>query len=290
MSMKIFKFIFFISLAAFPKIIESSSINETTFAFWDKADVQLFYIKPDKVDKNTQFLFVIHGNSRNAKDYLKAWIPYIKNKNIIVVAPRFEKKYFRYFFLLQTANSSGELNVNEKDYIDDSLSLFFNYFKDRYSLDINKYKIFGHSAGAQFAHRYMLLSNDYRISNVVLANAGWYTFLDNNKFPYGITKSPIKITSERVRWFMSNKTSLLIGSEDIDLKSVNDSPGANNQGRTRVDRANNYFNNLALIGEKNNVPFRWKFYEIKGVDHDYKKMSQAAQNILLNDVAGNDFN
>ena len=61
MNMKIFKFIFLISLAAFPKIIESSSINETTFAFWDKADVQLFYIKPDKVDKNTQFLFVSHN-------------------------------------------------------------------------------------------------------------------------------------------------------------------------------------------------------------------------------------
>ena len=45
--------------------------------------------------------------------------------------------------------------------------------------------MFGHSAGAQFTHRYMLLSKDKRISNAVVANAGWYTFINNAKFPYG---------------------------------------------------------------------------------------------------------
>ena len=116
--------------------------------------------------------------------------------------------------------------------------------------------MFGHSAGAQFTHRYMLLSKDKRISNAVVANAGWYTFINNAKFPYGIKNSPIIISDEDLRWFMSNKVNLLIGSEDIGSKSVNSSKGAKLQGITRVDRASNYFNSLITSAEDKRLCFK----------------------------------
>jgi len=185
-------FIFLIFLLA--PYAGATEIKKTTYAYWDKPDVEIFYITPKKIDKDTQLLFVIHGNSRNAEDYITAWIPYIKNKNIIVVAPQFNKNSFRYFFLLESATSSGKINNNPDDYINKSISSFFNFFQSKFSLSTNKYKMFGHSAGAQFTHRYMLLSNDKRISSAVIANAGWYTFLNGASFPYGIQESPIDIT------------------------------------------------------------------------------------------------
>jgi hypothetical protein len=279
--MKNFRFSTFIFLIIFSQYGYSAEIKQTTFAFWDKPDVELFYLSPQNINKDTEVLFVIHGNSRNAKDYLKKWSPLIENKNIIVVAPLFTRESYRYFFLLESASSSGKVNNNSSDYLNNSISLFFNFFKNKFSLSNNTYKMYGHSAGAQFIHRYMLLSNDYRISNTVIANAGWYTFLNGSRFPYGIKDTPINIPSERVRWFMSSKTALLIGGSDTELQSLNTSKGAMRQGNNRLERANNYFSTLILLGEENKIPFRWSFHLIKDVAHSNAQMTPAAAKILL---------
>ena len=278
--LKIFLYVLFF-LASYTNATE---IKQTTYAYWNKPDIELFYITPKKIDKDTELLFVMHGNDRNAKDYISAWIPYIKNKNIIVVAPRFDKRNYRYFFLLESANSSGVINNNSNDYINSSISSFYNFFKSKFSLHTNKYMMFGHSAGAQFTHRYMLFSKDKRISNAVVANAGWYTFLNGADFPYGINNSPIDITPSDIRWFMSNRSTLLIGGNDISLNDVNSSRGAINQGRTRLDRANNYFNVMIDIADKENIPLRWTYKVVDRVGHDYKKMTFQAAKILLQDV------
>jgi pimeloyl-ACP methyl ester carboxylesterase len=271
-------------LLVLPMYVSSSEIKQATFAYWDKPDVEIFYITPEEINEDTKVLFVIHGNSRNAEDYLSAWIPHIKNKNVIVAAPQFNKANFSNFFLLEMAESSGNVNKDKSKYINNSISLFFNYIKSKFSLDIETYSMFGHSAGAQFTHRYMLLSKDKRISNAVVANAGWYTFISNADFPYGIKSSPIIISDEHLRWFMSNKVNLLIGSEDIGSKSLNSSKGAKLQGITRVDRANSYFNSLITKAEDSNYALRWNYRVLDNVDHDFKKVTPYAASILLREI------
>jgi pimeloyl-ACP methyl ester carboxylesterase len=271
-------------LLVLPIYVSSSEIKQATFAYWDKPDVEIFYITPEEINEDTKVLFVIHGNSRNAEDYLSAWIPHIKNKNVIVAAPQFNKANFSNFFLLEMAESSGNVNKDKSKYINNSISLFFNYIKSKFSLDIETYSMFGHSAGAQFTHRYMLLSKDKRISNAVVANAGWYTFISNADFPYGIKSSPIIISDEHLRWFMSNKVNLLIGSEDIGSKSLNSSKGAKLQGITRVDRANSYFNSLITKAEDSNYALRWNYRVLDNVDHDFKKVTPYAASILLREI------
>ena len=271
-------------LLVLPIYVSSSEIKQATFAYWDKPDVEIFYITPEEINEDTKVLFVIHGNSRNAEDYLSAWIPHIKNKNVIVAAPQFNKANFSNFFLLEMAESSGNVNKDKSKYINNSISLFFNYIKSKLSSDIETYSMFGHSAGAQFTHRYMLLSKDKRISNAVVANAGWYTFISNADFPYGIKSSPIIISDEHLRWFMSNKVNLLIGSEDIGSKSLNSSKGAKLQGITRVDRANSYFNSLITKAEDSNYALRWNYRVLDNVDHDFKKVTPYAANILLREI------
>ena len=271
-------------LLVLPIYVSSSEIKQVTFAYWDKPDVEVFYITPEEINEDTKVIFVIHGNSRNAEDYLGAWIPYVLNKNVIVAAPQFTKTDFRYFFLLEMSESSGKINHNKNDYINNSISLFFNYMKSKFSLSTQTYSMFGHSAGAQFTHRFMLLSKDKRISNAVIANAGWYTFITNDEFPYGIKNSPINISNEQIKWFMSSKVNLLIGSEDIGSKSVNSSKGAKLQGITRVDRANSYFNSLITSAEDRNYALRWNYKVLDNVDHDFKKVTPYAANILLRDI------
>lgn len=271
-------------LLVLPIYVNAAEIKQTTFAYWDKPDVEIFYITPEIINKDTKVIFVIHGNSRNAEDYLSAWIPHVTNKNVIVAAPQFRKIDFRYFFLLEMAESSGKVNSDKDEYINNSISLFFNYLKSKFSLSTETYSMFGHSAGAQFTHRYMLLSMDNRISNTVIANAGWYTFITDDEFPYGINNSPINISNEQIKWFMSKKANLLIGSDDIGFKSVNSSKGANLQGLTRVDRAANYFDSLIMNAESRGYALRWNYRVLERVDHDFKKVTPYAAQILLRDI------
>ena len=281
-------FLIIVCFTLLSNFANASEIKKTTFAYWDKPDVEILYITPNAINEDTEVIFVIHGNSRNADDYLSAWIPLVQNKNVIIAAPNFDKKNFRYFFLLESAESNGSINERSDSYINTSISLFFNYFKSRFALNANTYKMFGHSAGAQFTHRYMLLSDDQRISDTVIANAGWYTFLNGEQYPYGIKDTPIEISSSHIRWFMSNKTSLLIGSIDTNLNKVNSSAGAQKQGITRVDRADNYFKSLIDISDKNEIPFRWSYKVINDVGHDYQKMTPIAASILLQDIGNID--
>jgi pimeloyl-ACP methyl ester carboxylesterase len=257
-----------------PVCISASEINQTTFAYWNKPDVEIYFISPDVIDENTKVIFVIHGNSRNAEDYLSEWRPYIAKKNVIVVAPKFTKESFKYFALLEMAQSSGKVNRHESEYINNSISLIFNFIKSKFSLNTQTYDMFGHSAGAQFIHRYMLLSDDKRISNAVIANAGWYTFISDAEFPYGIKNSPIKISNDHMRWYAASKVNLLIGSDDVGFKSLNTSKGAQIQGNNRFERANSFFNTLIKEAEKNNYVLRWNFKVLDDIDHDYKKLLQ----------------
>jgi hypothetical protein len=281
-------FLIIVCFALLSNFANASEIKKTTFAYWDKPDVEILYITPNAINEDTEVIFVIHGNSRNADDYLSAWIPLVQNKNVIIAAPKFDKKNFRYFFLLESAESNGSINERSDSYINKSISLFFNYFKSRFALNANTYKMFGHSAGAQFTHRYMLLSNDQRISDTVIANAGWYTFLNGEQYPYGIKDTPIEIPNSHISWFMSNKTSLLIGSIDTNLNNVNSSAGSQKQGITRVDRADNYFKSLIDISDKKEIPFRWSYKVINDVGHDYQKMTPIAASILLQDIGNID--
>ena len=71
-----------------------NEVKSITFASWSKPDVELFYVLPKEINKDTKVLFIIHGNSRGAERYLKLWISSSKNKNVILVAPHFSKQYF----------------------------------------------------------------------------------------------------------------------------------------------------------------------------------------------------
>ena len=143
------------------------------------------------------------------------------------------------------------------------------------------------SGGAQFLHRYILFSNDSRISSSVIANSGYYTFLNWDDYPYGI-KDIDYLNSKKIENFLSEKVTMLIGEKDRGFTrrshtSANEK-GIIAQGSNRFQRANNYFNHLVLISEKFEIPFRWKFYIVENVGHENKKMSSRAAEILLNDV------
>ena len=102
----------------------------------------------------------------------------------------------------------------------------------------------------------MMYGVDTRIERAVLGSAGWYTFLNNEPFPYGTKFMPID--RNRYEWFLTRQVLFLLGEEDNDPNhsSLNSSLGAKNQGKHRYDRGVNYFNSMIAFGEEFEIPFR----------------------------------
>ena len=272
--------------------------NKLTFSLWSKPDIEIFYSLPMEVNEDTKVLFVIHGASRGAKSNFTKWYEYTKNKNIILIAPKFGKAAFPSYNALVVDKKLAILKDckykfsdyclgpqnNPSNSLSDSISLIFDYFRFRFDIQENSYRIYGHSGGSQFVHRYLLFGQDTRAEKAVMANAGWYTFLKDINYPYGVKDMPI--SEDRLKWFLSLKGAVMLGDEDTDPNdgSLRNDKGTKEQGDNRFQRGIRYFERNVLIADSLDMLFRWRFQVIKNTAHDNSKMIQAAAPFLLEDL------
>ena len=282
--MSISKYLYIFIVLLMPLYAHSSTINKVTYAAWEKADVDLLYVLPSKVNSQTKILFVIHGASRDADRYLSMWLKEAKDKNVILVAPHFKKEDHPNYSTLGMATHNGKLINNENIWLNDSLERFFTFFKERYELSSDQYLIYGFSGGSQFVHRYLMYGSDRGIQKAAIGSAGWYTFIEDSPFPYGIRNKPLE--PGRIEWLMSKEVLFLLGDEDNNPNhsSLNKSSGSMKQGLHRYQRGIRYFDHLIRIGNEFQTPLRWRYSVVRGVDHDTKKMTQPAINFLLKDL------
>mgnify|MGYP001296414244 FL=1 len=275
------KSLIYILFFFFSTEILSDNVQRVLYASWDKPDVEILYRLPKEINENTKVIFIIHGNSRDVERYINLWLEPSKDKNVILVAPHFTRSNYSNFGTLQIARSSGKILKNQSNNLKNSLSLFFTYFKNKYNLQTSTYSIFGFSAGSQFAHRYLLFSDDIQVDRVVLGSAGWYTFLNNEPYPYGMRNMPIE--RERYEWYLSREVLFILGAKDNDPnhESLNNSKGAKQQGSNRFERGQNYFKNLVIFSEENEIAFRWRYKVIDDLDHSTSAISENAFPFLL---------
>ena len=284
--MKRFNLIVLIISIAFFQSLAAFETKNTTFAVWNNSDVELFYTLPEEINNQTQVLFIVHGGARDSEKYLDIWKKFTEHKNIILVAPEFKRADYEDYEYLNISDDYGVLNKNLNEHLHNSLSIFFSFFKSKYNLEIDTYKLYGHSGGAQFVHRLLLFSDYDNVSSAVIASAGSYTFLNNENYPYGLKESN-HLSDKKIKRYLSQRVTFLIGNQDIkkfESSKKNNIQGKAMQGNNRFEVGINYFNNLITVSERQKIPLRWKFQIAKGVAHDNEKMSLLASEILLKDV------
>ena len=282
MRLNLFNLSILLFILSFTTNLFAAKLDKFTFTSWNKPDLDVFYHLPKTIDNDTKVLFVVHGNTRNADDYLNTWIRLTKDKNIAIFAPHFKRSSFISFNTLQMSTSNGKIRTDTDLYLHNSIDTLFKYIKTKFKLNDKLYDIYGHSAGAQFVHRYLLMSDNPSVNKAVAANAGWYTFLNGADFPYGVKNPPISLTDSNVKKFLSTNLYILIGTNDIDVdSSINKSKGAQKQGINRLQRAKNFFTYTESIVEQNNLEFKWKYQAVPGAPHSNKVMSKAAVLVLF---------
>lgn len=247
-----------------------------------------FYHMPAGEVENMPILFVLHGNGRNAAGIRNAWIEEANAKDFIVVAPEFSDADFPggdgYILgnVFEDGDNPSPSTLNpEEDWAFSVIEPLFDEMKSRSSNSSNTYDIFGFSAGAQFAHRFMLIKPDARVDKIVASAAGWYTVPDTAiTFPYGIDESPIEDVASTS--YFSTDFIIQIGTLDNDpnAPALRRNTVVDQQGTNRYDRAYHMFNTSKTITEDLSISFNWSIVETQGNDHDLEESIPQASELL----------
>lgn len=271
-----------------PEVTEVRPIKEKSDSFVvyahernKRKSIKVFTYKPIRWKNEDQILFVMHGGGRNADDYLRAWIDLAEENNILLIVPEFANKYSRY-----TTNDYQEGNLftffgtkNPKDeWAYKVIENIFDHVKSINNITNVSYDIFGHSAGAQFVHRMVMLMPEAHINTAVAANAGFYTFPNEDlAYPYGYKRTGLNVKNTLSKAFKKDLV-IMLGEldNDPDLGTFRTTDLAMQQGGHRLERGSNFFQNIEDFAKNHEMEFNWKLDTIPEVGHNYKKMSEVS--------------
>ncbi len=295
-------FIFLLSLAFFTACDNNDVSSDTTedsisgtgaFIFNDytplaSQPINVFYHIPANATPTTKILFVFHGAGRNAAEYRDAWIAQASQKNLILVVPEFSDNYFPGGDSYNLGNvfedgdhpSAATLN-NESQWTFSLIEPLFDKIKSLTDNTSTNYSIYGHSAGAQFAHRFLLFKPQAHVEKIVASAAGWYTLPDSTvDFPYGLNHSFVGIDLTN---FFAQELTIQIGELDNDPNSpaLRHNNTVDQQGDNRYDRAYYFYNLGATIAEESNTTFNWQIIETPNTTHDFEPTIEQAADLLV---------
>lgn len=242
---------------------------------------KVWYYNPGKND--AQVLFVMHGNSRAAEGYFNAMLPHAKKHGVLLVVPEFDAVQYssREYHQGGVLDKQGNLRKVE-DWTFSIIEPIFDHFKKISGNTSAGYILYGFSAGSQFVHRFMMFNPDNRVIRGISGSAGTYTMPDYNiSYSYGLKN--MGVTQKSLNKFYAKNFMVIVGDADTVLSrpDLTKTPAANNQGRDRVERGQNFFKNSKAIAEQQNVPFNWKFQLIPGAGHSQGQMADPVAKILF---------
>ncbi len=228
-------------------------------------------------------LFVMPGNQRDAQRYRDEWQSYAERFKTLLLAPEFSAELFpgRAYSLGNLALKSGASGI-PRDSAFAIIERIFDYARQLAGVKSESYRIYGHSAGAQFVHRLMLFNPRARVDFAVAANAGWYTMPDfTAAFPYGLKDSGV--TPEDLNLALGKKLLIALGENDTDPNDrvLNRSARAMQQGAVRLERGRNFFRQAEQAAARLDAPFHWRLMTVPGAGHQNSAMTQAVAPLLL---------
>lgn len=247
--------------------------------------IPVWYFLPESATPEAPVVFVMHGVGRDAERYRKDWAPHAQKYGFVLVVPEFSRTEFPKdsdYAQGGTIDDSGRWRTSEH-WAFSAIEPIFDVVKTGSGNHTDKYRLFGHSAGAQFVHRFLYLVPNARVSQIVAANAGWWTLPDlTTDYPYGLKGIP-DMTQQRLSSALGRPLIVLLGTNDTDPHDphLNRSAGAMAQGPHRFSRGNYFY----LCGQSRaaelETPFGWKLGTAPGIGHTDAGMSSFAVECLF---------
>lgn len=246
--------------------------------------LDVYYYVPRDATVDSPVLLALHGSGRDAEGLREDWVAKAEQYDVLVFAPEFTDTAFpgSSGYILGNVFADGNDPVGQapKPLEQWAFSVIEPLFDDILARTENRaqtYDLFGHSAGGQFLHRFVLFFPNARYDRVVATNAGWYTVPDPAiGFPYGLANSPLE--DDPPLWFDRDLT-IFLGEDDTDPNSagLRHTPEADAQGLNRFERGNHFHSRSRALSTG---AFEWNLETTPGVAHDQRRMSQRAADLL----------
>lgn len=254
------------------------------FDAWDGPRINVYVSRPVGLAPDRPVVFVMHGTNRNADEYRDQWHALALEHQFLLVVPEFNRRNFPgaggYNLGRQQDESGQPLPKSQWSYA--AIEPLFDDVVERFGMTATRYALYGHSAGAQFVHRFIYFTSQARVSQIVSANAGWYMMPDFNKaYPYGLGDS--MVTLEMLQAALRLPVTILLGEEDTDPEHPNlrTTSQAMAQGAYRLQRGQRFFDTARNQAQRLGVPLNWRVVTVPGADHDNRLMAPAAIPYLL---------
>ncbi len=228
-------------------------------------------------------LVVLHGISRNAAELVDIFLPEAERTGRRIVVPHFNDKEWPVF-----QRPTGKARPDQA-----LLALLLHLaLNDRAFAE--PVDLFGHSGGAQLAHRFAMLYPQ-KVKRLHLAAAGWYCLPDNSMTsPYGIgaDSTPGSLTWARrhgqtLPAFLRLAVRVYVGTRDTERNaSLRQNPLLDRiQGPTRVARAETYVERFRAAAHARAILPDIGLTRLPGVTHD---VAQAARKSALTRLVTDD--
>ena len=269
---------------AMPSMANHIKSGEGSFTFddWEGPQIKVYYVAPEKLTPNTPVLFVMHGARRDADRYQREWRDLARELGVIALFPHFSRKGFpRRSYIFGNMFDGNGTAVQPDLWAFTAIEKIFDGVRENAELKAQTYWLYGHSGGAQFAHRFLLFAPDSRASLVIAANAGWYTVLDGEaEFPYGVKHTGA--TADSLTNALERRVIILLGNRDTDPghPSLNRTDGADKQGPHRFARGHNFYWSAVQSAKILGADLNWSLSIVPGAGHDNAVMAKAALDLF----------
>ena len=244
--------------------------------------IEVWTSQPQNLQPNSPIVIVMTGIKRNARDYRDTWASYSEQNNFLLLVPEFPADQYP-----GDGYNEGNILDGQRHPLPQSKWTFtiieqlFDYAKAISGNHSQKYYLFGHSAGGQFVHRFILFMPEARYQRAIAANPGFYTFpTPDIAYPYGLGGTPLQ-TGIPSMVFDRNFV-LMLGTEDTNRNApLLKTPQADSQGLKRFERGMNYFKVAQEVAKREEVKFNWQLVKVPKVGHSDAGMARSAAKILF---------
>ena len=248
--------------------------------------LKVWYFRPAGLATDAPVLLVFHGVGRNADEYLDDWVEHAERKKFLLIVPEFSKERFPGDAAYNSGNMFDKAGkpLPRAQWSYSLVEPLFDALTPQLGHRRKDYMIYGHSAGAQFVHRFVYFVPAARYTRAVSANAGWYTLPTlNDAFPYGLKGSAAD--GNALRAALARPLTVLLGEADIDPNSsaLRHTPEADAQGLFRFARGQFFFARARAEATALKAPFNWNLATAPGIAHSNKGMAPFAVRQLFPD-------
>ncbi|MEP2980280.1 MAG: hypothetical protein ABJO86_12390 [Lentilitoribacter sp.] len=279
---------------------------------YGKAGLTVHYVRPQSFSTSSPILLVVPGAGRNSDDYRDAWIDAACASGTLVAALGYSEEHYDFAgynmggtisnlqfdnpsfsrvsetattITLDDSDIRFDVATNRADWLFNDLDLVFEHLVQTTGSEVEKYDIFGHSAGGQILHRLAIFAPRSRARAIIAANAGFYTFPDlSQALPTGIKGTGLGEAD--LSEAFGKRLVLMLGALDNDDQAggtLLHTPHIDqSQGLGRLDRGLRFFKHSRDQAKRMDTTFNWQIEVIDDVGHDYRAMSAAAADYLIN--------